>query len=67
MRKRIENAALWTAVVMSGMVVINLQNNSPINRMKNIIIGLIVGVIQFLWASLMELIAKTKSKKKKKK
>ena len=67
MRKRIENAALWTSVVMSGMVVINLQNNSPINWMKNIIIGLIVGVIQFLWASLMELIAKTKSKKKKKK
>ena len=53
MRKRIENAALWTAVVMSGMVVINLQNNNPINWMKNIIIGLIVGVIQFLWASLM--------------
>lgn len=52
---------------MSGMVVINLQNNNPINWMKNIIIGLIVGVIQFLWASLMELIAKTKSKKKKKK
>ncbi|MGN0403457.1 MAG: hypothetical protein ACI4HQ_14535 [Acetatifactor sp.] len=64
MRKKIENAALWAATVMTGMVVINLQNKSAIDWKWDIIVGLAVGLLSFLWATVKEAFQKLKNKKK---
>lgn len=62
--KKVEYAVLWAATVALGAIIINMKNDKPIDWLFALTAGLVVGVVNFVWAVIRETISQRKSRKK---
>lgn len=63
-KKKVEYAVLWAATVALGAIIINMQNDKPIDWLFALTAGLSVGAVNLVWAVVREKFRRRKSRKK---
>lgn len=66
MKKKTEYAVLWAATVALGAIIINMQNNEPIDWLFALTAGLAVGAANLVWAVVREKIRQRRGRKNEK-
>lgn len=63
-KKKVEYAVLWAATVTLGAIIINMQNDKPIDWLFALTAGLTVGAVNLAWAVVREKVRQRKERKK---